>query len=346
MSTPAAPIGELEFLTKLQRILSEGQFVASYKYALLLALAELSVEKEVAPNAMLHIELGELAERFIRLYWRQVAPFGTGGVLVQATGLQASVINQIATFKTDAPTLTTARRHTKWKRLVQSVSRLLVKMPLWKLQLVGRDRLDFLYEERLVNYGILLRPGVAACFRAQFNIIKAVVQMAWLSFVQQLPLNRPVLGSTTDLAEFLFGAERAGLTVITDGLRGLQKGTCFYCSNTLRGEGGEVDHFIPWSRYPLDLGHNFVLAHAACNHDKRDMLAATGHLERWVERNDREDDSLAQIYSAARFPFDADASSSIALWAYENAEKAHALVWVRCKGQTSHLSESWKECFK
>ena len=29
-------IGELEFLTKLQRILSEGQFVASYKYAPLL----------------------------------------------------------------------------------------------------------------------------------------------------------------------------------------------------------------------------------------------------------------------------------------------------------------------
>jgi len=21
-----------------------------------------------------------------------------------------------------------------------------------------------------------------------------------------------------------------------------------------------VDHFVPWARYPLDLGHNFVLA--------------------------------------------------------------------------------------
>jgi 5-methylcytosine-specific restriction endonuclease McrA len=346
VNTTAAPIGELEFLAKLQRILSEGQFVASYKYALLLALAELAVEKAIAPDGTLRIELDELAERFVTLYWRQAAPFGTGGMLAQNTGRQASVVSKIAALKSQAPTLAAARRHKSWTRLVRNVGKLLVVMPLWKLQLVGRERLDFLYEERLVVGGIVLRPGVAACFRAQFNIVKAVVQMAWLSFVQQLPLNRPVLGSTTDLAEFLFGAERTDLTVIATGLRDLQKGVCFYCGNTLRGEGGAVDHFIPWSRYPLDLGHNFVLAHAACNQDKRDMLAATGHLERWMERNEREDEALVQIYNVARFPFDADASSSITLWAYENAEKAQALVWVRCRGQTSRLPASWRECFR
>ena len=95
-------------------------------------------------------------------------------------------------------------------------------MPLWKLQLVGRERLDFLYEEQLVDHGIVLRSGIAACFRSQFNIVKALVQTGWLAFVQQLPLNRPVLGSSTDLAEFLFGSERSGLTVIAAGLRDLQ----------------------------------------------------------------------------------------------------------------------------
>jgi hypothetical protein len=218
-------------------------------------------------------------------------------------------------------------------------------MPLWRLQLVGKERLDFLYEEGLIDGGIVLRPGIAACFRSQFNIVKALVQTGWLSFVQQLPLNRPVLGSSTDLAEFLFGAERGGLTVIAAGLRDLQKGTCFYCGNGLKGEGGAVDHFIPWSRYPLDLGHNFVLAHAACNADKRDMLAATAHLQRWVERNEGQDKVLAQVFNDARFPFDADASSSVALWAYENAEKVQALVWVRCKGQTARLGEAWREYF-
>ena len=42
-----SPITELHFLMKLQRVLSEALFVASYKYALLLALAELSVEKTI-----------------------------------------------------------------------------------------------------------------------------------------------------------------------------------------------------------------------------------------------------------------------------------------------------------
>ena len=218
-------------------------------------------------------------------------------------------------------------------------------MPLWKLQLVGQDRLDFLYEERLVDGGIILRPGIAACFRAQFNIVKALVQTAWLSFVQQLPLNRPVLGSTTDLAEFLFGAERAGLTVIAAGLRDLQNGACFYCGSAIR-DGGAVDHFIPWSRYPLDLGHNFVLAHRSCNGDKREMLAAAGHLERWMKRVHTQDAGLREVFDKARFPYDADASLSVVEWSYETAERAQALVWVRCKGQTAKLTGEWRTWFQ
>jgi len=342
--TSASGAAELEFLTRLQRILGEGLFVASYKYALLLSLAELSVEKSPAPDGSLRIELDELADRFITLYWRQVAPFGGRNMLVQNTGRQASIIGKIAAFKSSAPTLAVARNNKSWPRLVRDVGRLLDQMPLWKLQLVGKERLDFLYEERLVVRGIVLRPGVAACFRAQFAVVQALVQTAWLSFVQRLPLNRPVLGSMTDLADFLFGAERSGLKAIAIGLMDLQKGRCFYCGGAVR-DGAAVDHFIPWSRYPLDLGHNFVLAHTSCNQDKRDMLAATGHLERWVERNDQRATVLDQVFEAARFPSDADASSSVAEWAYENAERAQALVWVR-RGQTVRLSGEWRGRFK
>jgi len=345
VSEAAAQTAQLEFLTKLQRILGEGLFVASYKYALLLSLAELSVEKSPAPDGSLRIELDELADRFITLYWRQVAPFGGKNMLAQNTGRQASIVGKIAAFKASAPTLAVARNHRAWSRLVREVGRLLDQMPLWKLQLVGRERLDFIYEERLVERGIVLRPGIAACFRAQFPVVQALVQAAWLSFVQCLPLNRPVLGSTTDLADFLFGCERSGLRVIAEGLLDLQKKRCFYCGVAVR-EGGVVDHFIPWSRYPLDLGHNFVLAHAACNNDKRDMLAASGHLERWVQRNDGEATVLNEIFGAARFPFDADASLSVAEWAYENAEQAGALVWIRCKAQTTRLTAEWRGCFK
>ena len=43
-----APIGEISFLRKLQRLLAEGDFVATYKFALLKALADLCLEREPA----------------------------------------------------------------------------------------------------------------------------------------------------------------------------------------------------------------------------------------------------------------------------------------------------------
>ena len=43
--TPSAE-QQLNFLQHLQRLFDEGEFVATYKYALLMALAELSVESE------------------------------------------------------------------------------------------------------------------------------------------------------------------------------------------------------------------------------------------------------------------------------------------------------------
>ena len=73
MSSASSTISELEVLTKLQCILNEGPFVASYKYALLISLAELSVEKEAASDGTLCIEPSELAERLLaagRAIWR------------------------------------------------------------------------------------------------------------------------------------------------------------------------------------------------------------------------------------------------------------------------------------
>ena len=74
------------------------------------------------------------------------------------------------------------------------------------------------------------------------------------------------------------------------------------------------------------------------------MLAAAEHLERWIIRKEDQDKVLREIFETARFPYDADASSSITLWAYENAERANALVWVS-KGQTAKLTPGWQRWF-
>jgi hypothetical protein len=76
------------------------------------------------------------------------------------------------------------------------------------------------------------------------------------------------------------------------------------------------------------------------------MLAATAHLQRWVERNYTQEAGLREVFGAARFFHDADASFTVAEWSYENAERAQALMWVRCKGQTTRISAGWREWFK
>lgn len=89
------------------------------------------------------------------------------------------------------------------------------------------------------------------------------------------------------LEEFLFGARRLPLDPVRPGLRELQENRCFYCEDLLRNSGRkrpEVDHFIPWARYPNNAIENLVVAHERCNGRKRDFLAAPEHLGRWQER--------------------------------------------------------------
>ncbi len=122
-----SPKFQVAFLTNLQRLLSEGSFVATYKSALLLALADISVENGDDVGSALEITTQQIAEKFLTYYWRQSSPF-----VPRATN---------------------------------------------------------------------------------------------------------------------------------------------------------VDHFVPWARYPVDLGHNFVLAHSTCNSSKSDHVASAEYLEKWVDRN-------------------------------------------------------------
>jgi hypothetical protein len=53
----------------------------------------------------------------------------------------------------------------RWTAIVREVARIVRIMPLWKLQTVGREQLDFLYENTGTGKTIELKPGVAVCFR-------------------------------------------------------------------------------------------------------------------------------------------------------------------------------------
>jgi hypothetical protein len=104
-----------------------------------------------------------------------------------------------------------------------------------------------------------------------------------------------------------------------------------------------VDHFIPWSRYAADLGHNLVLAHGQCNNAKSDYLAAEQHLATWVERNRLHQDELRSRLLEAALPCDSTATIQVAKWVYQQTDKANGQVWVMEK-VLQHLSPVWPRC--
>src|SRR5215472_16889171 len=93
---------QIRFLSNLQRLLDEGLFVASYRFALLLSLADLSIVKDDDSGSPLTVSTDEIAEKCIEYYWRQAVPYSTGakaGILQQNTGKQAAVVNLVRTAR-------------------------------------------------------------------------------------------------------------------------------------------------------------------------------------------------------------------------------------------------------
>lgn len=345
MKTPS-PEQQISFLTNLQRLLSEGSFVATYKYALLMALADIAIERGTDDDAELPITTSQIAEKFIQYYWRQSTPYLAGNrVLQQNTGRQAGIVQLIQCVHGQYEGSLTEARHDQrqWNQLVRKVAEIVRVMPLWKLQTVGSEKLDFLYANTGQGRQITLRPGIAFCFRKHYGLVSDMVKGAWVRYVRRF--NLETLGDRADLNEFLFGSERANLKEVGKIINEFQSGTCFYCHRSLQGDLSHVDHFIPWSRYPVDLGHNFVLAHAACNGKKSDRLAAPAHLEAWCEYQQHNAKPLALEFNRLGILNDFPSTLSIVNWAYTQTFDSHGLTWL--KGEVLQpLGAGWDSAIK
>jgi hypothetical protein len=330
------PEEQIRFLTNIQRLLADGQFVSTYKYALLLALADVSIESGDDSGTSLEVDTHRLAEKFVDYYWRQTAPYvqpgedRSQGILLQNTGRQAGIIGLLERARQTSNGKLSVIRHqpTKWKALVNAVAGIVRVMPLWKLQTVGKEKVDFLYGNVGKGKSITLKPGIVYCFRKFHGLLGDIVRGAWVRYVRRF--NHDLLGTTEDLNEFLFGSERTGLKEVIPILRELQKDDCFYCGGRLTKGSIHVDHFIPWSRYPLDLGHNFVLAHdRPCNSRKSDHIAGIKHLNRWQERNEEQGSMLVAEFDRHGILHDLVKTQQIVNWAYSQTQRAGGLTWIR-----------------
>lgn len=325
---------QLDFLRKLQRLFNEGQFTATYKFALLNALADLAVEGEDDVDGAMTLGLDRIAEKLIELYWRHSLPYPVAassadgdGLLLQNTKGQAAVLTHLHNIRRqhNVHTLAALRAHRDWKAIVRRTRQTLLDMPLWKLQVISGQHENFLYPKTDSTLEIRLNPGIPHCLRTFHPLVLQLTRHHWLEHIRAIPSNQPLIGNSADLELFLFGEERAALTQASAFLHDLQKAQCFYCGRRIQ-ESGQVDHFIPWSRYPRDLGFNFVLAHARCNQDKRDTLASLPHVERWLERNEVYFREIVGNLSS-HFPCDSKLTYRVANWAYGLDQEASARLW-------------------
>lgn len=313
-----------------------------------MSIADICIEKGNDSGGRLRITTDDLAEKFISYYWQQAVPYHLAGrpgaILKQNTGRQATVISSIIkareAYGGSLPRLKT--NAAAWRKLTREVAETIRVMPLWKLQTIGRGRIEFLYaHDPQEGHEILLREGVCFCFRLFYGLIHELVRGAWLRFIRGISENRMLLGDASDLSDFMFRSGRAPLEVYQPVLIEYQGSRCFYCLRPLKDKA-DVDHFIPWSRYPVDLGHNFVLAHDACNTQKSDRLAAVEHLERWYERNTRHGQDLARAFQERNIVHDEHASRQIAVWAYSQAQAAGSLVWLH-GDELMALAPDWEQ---
>lgn len=320
------PEFQLAFLNKIQRLFAEGDFTASYKYALLIAIADIAVESGRDDDQPLDIPHRRLGEKFIELYWQQSAPFRDGGVLIQNNGVQAAVISNIADFRcqTQAATVNAARSAVGFKSLLTKVTRIVVDKPVFHIQNLGGLRDQFLFESGFDS--ITLLPGVAYCLRRFQPLVQQLARSHWVDHIKRNKQNIALLGQDNDLESFLFETSRQSLVIVQTGLRKISN-KCFYCGSSVTD--ADVDHFIPHSLYPRDLAHNFVLAHPSCNRSKSDTLAAKAHLHRWLEFVQSNADKLSEIGYDAGIMADEGSMDSVARWGYSNAVAGGGQGWVK-----------------
>jgi 5-methylcytosine-specific restriction endonuclease McrA len=346
MSIPSAE-EQLRFINGIQKILDEGSFVATYKFALLMALADFAVQSGQDGVDPENIDTADLAESFITSYWRQALPFVTvkvpeGKFLKMSPGGQPVIYSRIVDLRNryDGSLIGLRNNAGEWRRLKSQVADTIARMPLWKLQIIGSEPICILYRQNGQGFQgriIELLPGVLFNFRRHYDLIRNLVQGAWLRYVRRM--NLASLGEA-DLDEFLFGSERSLLPGLREILKETQEDICLYCNRRI-GEKGDIDHFIPWSKYPIEYGHNFVLAHTTCNRSKSDLLAAPEHLQKWCERNELHAASLVQGFNERGILHDYAATERIAGWAYGQAESCGAHLWLS-KSNLLTADASWR----
>jgi hypothetical protein len=310
-----AAVGE-----RLLQVIDEGRRTATYKLALLLALIDAcAANSEESGQAPAALHTRQIARHVLRLYLPQARSYLAVDrkdpvLLRQITNKNSAVLGAVVRLHllgeaTGARTLRAMEvNHPDGvDQCLDELERTFARYPLRLLQVVGNEDRPFLYDidwTESVTLSALhaegggivrFRPGAGDELMRLAPLLRPLIELHWVRMVAAL--NGLDL-ETERLRIHLFGANRVAFPrTLRSGLRELQDNRCFYCDARLTTRA-EVDHFIPWSRWPNDAIENLVLADV-CNNHKRDHLAAADHANRWSERLNRFSVDLTSVADSA-----------------------------------------------
>ncbi len=272
---------QLQFLKNIQLLLQSGSFSSTYKFALLISLSHLAIEKGQSTGDSLTLQYHEIAEKFVELYWKQTVPYvfteDRQLILNQNNGKQAAIVKHMIELRQQYTSLGLLRRNSMvWSKLLKDVAKTVKDMPVRYLQNINGHNLEFLYQQAHCAQSLILLPKVMYCLRQFSEIIEELCQKRWIDYIRQNSSNAPILNNLPNLEQFMFEPNRNQLNAVAQVLIELQDCRCFYCHREIKQGQYAVDHFIPWSMYPSDSGHNFVLADSRCNSQKRALLQIVG----------------------------------------------------------------------
>lgn len=310
-------LGAITFAEQCLSLLDEASYNTTYKFAVLIALMDLVIEKANKDGSLATtLTTRQLAEKVIENYWRHVLTYpALNHQPLQGKSGQAEIITRIYKLreKTEFSSIFYVRKrdHKDYKKLVNHVEKKLIEMPLPRLQYFGKQEHRFIYDIawsvkdpidlKLVtayqadksssfDNRILLKRHAADYLINLNGLLRPMIQRSWA--MQVAKMNKL---EESKLQDFLFGHSRNAIHRFASPLREFQNNRCFYCETVFKNQAKkmpEVDHFIPWSRYPNDALANFVLAHSDCNNSKSDHFAARTYLTKWVNRNQDPNDLL------------------------------------------------------
>jgi hypothetical protein len=323
---------------RILEVLNDGDRVATYKLALLLAIIEWVTTNPSGEQ----IPTRDLAEIVLAQYFRQVRPFPNAGgelldlqqgsnpklaILSAATRLAATYpqLSRIDQIKTQDQSL--------YNSAVRDVEATLVGRPIPRLQTVGKTHIPFLYQWNWKTKQALgpikaagedhlsLVPGVRESLVGLGPLLRPIIEQFW---VWDVATWSKIETQEVELRAHLFGSKRASFPKkLVSGLSESQDGKCFYCASSI-AMSGEVDHFVPWSKFPNDAIENLVLACKKCNGKKSDHLCVPQFAERWLSRPDEE---LARIATTSHWDTDPRRSRAIAANIYGSLV-AGSVVWA------------------